>query len=233
MDTNLLNEWKTKHLDKGYTGFIADGIVNKDKWDKSSAKICFLLKEAYTTQDSVDLCRWLDDNHHPRLWHTVSDWVYALQNVTETDIPPFTEIDSNETERLRTIAIVNIKKSNGTANSDFSELLKFAQDDFEFIKKQIQEISPNIIVCGNTEYFFQIVYGAKTNEKEEIIGNCTYRGTEIDHRIMHEKGFIWANDTLIMNVCHPANRFSRMGKYYAFAALYQQALREKNSYIDR
>lgn len=217
LKTDLQHQWRNKHIEKGYGKFIYDGIVDLEEWAKSSKKVCFFLKEAYLKSDSEygDLCEWLKDGNVKRMWHTVSDWVFALNKIEVSLIPSYNEIDDNESERIKTISVVNIKKSEGYSNSKNDNLISFVEEDARFIKQQIEDIAPKIIVCGNTTYFFQIAVG---NE---------FKGFEINYDQLNLKGFFWAGDTLIIDFCHPANRFDRMGKYYAFAALYQQALKEK------
>ena len=237
LETDILIQWKQRHLEKHLkthddrnVGFIYDGIVDIDEWSKTTKKrACFFLKEAYMkdVREETDLCEWLCNGNVIKLWHTVADWVYAVQNVTTNFIPAYTDIDSYELARIKSSAVVNIKKSNGTPVSNDADLMKYVTDDADLIQKQLYEIAPEIIVCGNTTYFLELVFGAKTDEKGLIVENANYNGFEIDHKELNRKGFYWAGDTLIIDFCHPANRFDRMGKYYAFAALYQQALKEK------
>ncbi|MBQ8027208.1 MAG: hypothetical protein IJ261_03725 [Clostridia bacterium] len=229
MKSKTLDKWFERHREKGYKKFIYDGIVNEDEWEKSDVKVCFFLKEAYLlgSEESADLCRWLDQGLNKRMWHTVADWIFALESVTDSSIPSFDFIpksDSEETARIKSCAIINIKKSDGKPNSEKNDLLDFLKEDSDLIREQFEEIKPEIIVCGNTAYFFQIAFGAEVNSKGSLISNAKYNGVEIDRNELGRKGFVSAGDKLIIDFCHPANRFDRMGKYYAFSTLYQQAL---------
>lgn len=230
--TQTQEEWKTRHQNKGLNKFIYDGIVNEDLWAASNKKIMFLLKEAYLKNNETEgnLCKWFNEGPIWKMWKVVSDWIFAMQNVTVDNIPAYHSFDYNDsdasTERVRSISVVNIKKSEGQTSSDYNDLMNFAENDSDMIQRQIAEISPKIIVCGNTGYYFEIVYGAEF-EKNKIKSNAVYNGYEIDHNEFDNKKFVWAGDTLIIDFCHPANHFHRQGKYYALAALYQQALKEK------
>ena len=230
--TATQDEWKSRHQEKGLSKFIYDGIVNENLWANADKKITFFLKEAYLREDVSEgnLCGFLNKWSVWRMWKVVSDWIYALQNVTVNTIPAFHLFDYNNSEasseRVRSIAVVNIKKSEGQTSSDYNDLMNFAENDSDMIQRQIAEINPEIIVCGNTGYYFEIVYGAKF-EKNKIITNAKYNGYEIDHYEFDKKKFVWAGNTLIIDFCHPANHFHRQGKYYALSALYQQALKEK------
>ena len=229
-NNELLNKWRDSHLKRGYTKFIYDGIVNKESWDAADKKICFFLKEAYLKDDveTADLCDWLNKYDLWRMWWVVSDWIYGIENTTSISISAFDEKLLNEktpaNKRVRSAAIINIKKSNGNTNSEHEDLETFANNDKELIKQQFSEIDPQIIVCGNTGYYFETVFGYDP----ETANSCAeYNGTKINHEIFNQKGYAWAGNTLIIDFCHPSNRFMRMGKYYAFCALYQQALIEK------
>lgn len=231
--TDLQKKWHKYHKSKGLSKFIYDGIVNEDLWAASNKKIMFLLKEAYlkNNETEANLCKWFNEGPIWKMWWTVSDWVYALQNVTSEWIPAYYDFSYNNhdeaTERIRSSAVVNLKKSEGESNTDFNNLMKFVDNDKDYIKAQILEINPEIIVCGNTHYCLEVVFDAERDNKGTIIKPANYKGFTFAHDDLENKGFAWAGDTLIINFCHPANRFDRMGKYYALSALYQQALKEK------
>ena len=226
----LLDQWREHHLKQGYQKFIYDGIINQDLWRSAEHKICLFLKEAYLKDDAptADLCNWLNKYDLWRMWWVVSDWIYGIENTTATSISAYNEKLLNEKKsannRIRSAAIINIKKSNGKSGSEHEDLQTFAQNDKEFIKKQFKEINPKIIICGNTRYYFEIVFGY---DPENGNSCAEYNGITISHENFNKKGYIWAGDALIIDFCHPSNRFMRMGKYYAFCALYQQALIEK------
>lgn len=231
--TDLQKQWQKEHQEKGLSKFIFDGIVNETFWNESNKKIMFFLKEAYILGDDLEgnLCKSLNKWYIWKMWWVVSDWVYALNNVTLESIPAYYNFDYNDhweaTKRVRSISVVNVKKSEGKPNSEFDDLMGFVKNDKEYIAKQVEEINPEIIVCGNTDYYFEYVFEAELDKKGRIISNATYNGYEVDHNKFKEKGFAWAGNTLIIDYCHPANHFNRQGKYYALAALYQQALKEK------
>lgn len=150
------DEWKERHQNKGLNKFIYDGIVNESLWIESPKKIMFFLKEAYLKDEVSEgnLCSFLNKWSVWRMWKVVSDWIYALQNVTETSIPSFHSFDYNNSDestcRVRSISVVNLKKSEGKTSSDYSDLLNFIQQDKDLIQRQIEEINPEIIICGNT-----------------------------------------------------------------------------------
>ena len=231
--TELQKQWQKEHQEKGLGKFIFDGIVNENLWAVSDKKILFLLKEAYLKGKETEgnLCKWFNEGPIWKIWWVVSDWIYALQNVTLENIPAYYDFNYNDSEestkRVRSSAVVNLKKSEGKSNTDFDNLMKFVENDKEYIKAQILEINPDIIVCGNTHYCLEVVFDARRDEKGSIESNAIYNGYPFNHSELENKGFVWVGNTLIINFCHPSNRFDRQRKYYALAALYQQALKEK------
>lgn len=224
-------KWHESHKSRGLSRFIYDGIVNEELW-AMSPKICFFLKEAYLKDDKeyASLNEWFKDYDVWRMWWVVSDWIYGIENTTVTSIPAFdaAELDKVETanKRIRSSAVINTKKSNGNTTSNHEDLMEYVDKDRTFIINQFKEVSPEIIVCGNTGYYFEIIFGYDP-QKEDT--HAKYNGVEINHNDFNEKGYVWAENVLIIDFCHPANRFMRMGKYYAFCALYQQALKEKEN----
>lgn len=152
----LFKEWKKVAHHKGNI-FVEDGIIDYDKWTKSK-KILFLLKEAYSEEGSVGDWKlsylincnednWVENNKH---YFMLSMWSFVLSS-PETPLPDYLhEIFSQGYEYLLSSAVINIKKSNGASTSSDSDIRKYAQLDKEFLKKQIEIISPEIILCGNT-----------------------------------------------------------------------------------
>ncbi len=80
---------------------------------------------------------------------------------TESHIPKFPttneeyEICKNS---LLNSAIVNIKKSNGHSSSDFEDLGNYLKEDIFLLKEQIENIDPDIILCGNTFEFLKMIF---------------------------------------------------------------------------
>ena len=84
----------------------------------------------------------------------------------------------------------------------------YAEEDREYIKKEIELIKPKIILCGNNCSLLKIVY------------------PEMDLDELHEDHCIIFNDTIILDYYHPANHYPNFVNYYAVAGIYQQALKK-------
>ena len=203
--------------------FIADGIVNETVWNFSEKKrILFVLKEAYGSDWGENtLASWLKTLHPTvSIWPTVAKWVYGLQNTTKTYIPRYVDklTPQQHNECLEQIAVLNIKKSNGDTGSVHDEICKYAEYDREEIKKEIELIDPDIVVCGNTfGILYEIVY-----EQEPLRGDAAsdnwYYYKNLDGK-----------ERLYLDVYHPSNRWPELMNYYTVTNIYQQALIEKSA----
>lgn len=228
----LFDKWESKYPDKC---FVYDGIVNLEEWGQQKLKICFLLKEAYTEDEKNyfrwSLSEWLNDEIDSVIntWDIVPLWVYGILNTTETSIasyPGGDALDKNTKHNLlKRIAAVNVKKAGGSKNSDWYDLVKYAVDDKEFLKEQLETINPDVILCGSTYDFLRVVYGATYDAERKRIKD--------DGKIPNDftdKGFFIMNDkTIVIKYYHPQNHFPSKVNYYAVCAIYQQALKELNS----
>ena len=221
----LMNEWSENHYSKRLRNFISDGAVNADVYEKSSPKICFFLKEAYSKNDNGDWCLtdWLNNGALTRMWSAVAEWTYGIRNTTTTNICPKPHLASQEkTDLLKSIAVVNIKKSNGNVKSDYADLLDYAKTDLKFLKRELDILKPDVIVCGNNSSLLRLIYGAKIQDENRISS-----GGLIDADFMRKNGFAFIDSQIIIDYYHPANQYPSVLNYYTICGLYQQALKRK------
>ena len=157
----LFNNWKNLQHHKN-KGFVSDGIVDFDKW-RYSNKILVLLKEAHGGKeyDGKDWSLanlidcgdrdWIKKNQHYKM---LSMWLYVLNNTTKEKYPKSINLDKLDEayEYLLSSAVINIKKCCGKSISDDNEIYNYAIKDKELLIKQIELISPKIILCGKTCY---------------------------------------------------------------------------------
>ncbi len=225
----FLDEWKRE--DKG-KHFIRDGIVNVDRWFEQKTKICFLLKEAYTEEDDFRLNEWLNNDEKSVIntWLSVSLWVDGILKTNENLIPEYHK--SNKLNKkakhnlLQKIAVINIKKSNGMPKSDWYDLVEYAIRDKDKLKKQLEFIKPDVIVCGNTYDFLRVIYGTEYDKKKKKL----VKGTGAIPEDTTDKGyFITEDKTIVLKYYHPQNHFPSRLNFYTICCLYQQALKELNN----
>lgn len=216
----LFREWEADNLNHGNNHFIDDGIVNESVWAEQKVKICFFLKEAYLSdEDKKNGLKWnlvkdtLNNGIIKKMWHSVAEWTYGVLNTTETVIPVYHNLTYEEKgDALRKIAVVNVKKSDGKPGSSWDNLVEVVNRDKCFIRKEIEIIKPDVLICGNNASLLRTIYDDKLTESEQL-----------------EKGdFGWIDDMLIIDFYHPANLFPKFMNYYTLCAIYQQALKERS-----
>jgi hypothetical protein len=163
--TKLFAEWKELKHHKN-KGFVTDGIVDFGKWNKSK-KILVLLKEAYGDKEDWNLSYLIDGDKQWRknnpLYRTLSMWLYVLNNTTISYIPKNLTDEQLEVadNYLLSSAVINIKKSFGKSSSSANDIYKYSVKDKYFLKKQIELISPQIILCGYTAHpLLKGIYGS-------------------------------------------------------------------------
>lgn len=221
----LMKEWSESHRQRKWTTFISDGVVNENKYLTSRPKICFFLKEAYSKEPAGDwsLTEWLSEGAMTRMWSTVAEWTYGLTHTTSSSIPHRPQLSAAEkTELLQSIAIVNVKKSNGAVQSDYHDLLQYADADREFLKRELSILKPDIIVCGNNSSMLRLLYGATIQQNGKVSSNG-----DIDYAFMNKNGYALLGNQIILDFYHPANQYPAIMNYYTVCSLYQQALNLK------
>lgn len=230
-ETELFELWKAKkpksvkYQDETFfinhkNVFISDGIVNKEVWNSHNAKkILYVLKEAYGENEDWSLTKWiLQRKPSSSVWKRVIEWTYGIQNTNADRIARYSsDIYELNTDLFNQIAVVNLKKSDGKSSSNYKEIAAYALADKAEIKKQMEIIAPDIIVCGSTFSALNSVYDDKIRPKELYCDNWFYY-----------TNIISGKKTLVIDYYHPANHYPALVNYYAVTNIYQQAL--LNSY---
>lgn len=168
----LFDEWAKKHAEKlstaapyfmpeqeqPYGGFVRDGIVNLDSWKKQKVRICFVLNEAGGRigmehyPEGHDLAaEWNERGSFSKFMFKLAVWTQAIRDAFN---PPGTyskaEVSKIRDELIRSIAVVNIKKSDGQRRSDYKLLQNFASEDYAELRRELEIVNPNVIVfCEN------------------------------------------------------------------------------------
>ena len=218
---NLMDEWRMQPKHVNHV-FNYDGIVNEKAWnDEKNKKIMFFLKEAYhnekdearykeQTKEKYSLTDELNEIKPWKLWKKVAIWTAAINNTDANGTLKYSEtaIRNVEHDLIKSIAVVNVKKSDGKNPSEYANLKDYADSDHEYIKKEIELIKPRVILCGNNCSLLEKVY------------------PDMDQNLLHEDHYIIFNDTIILDYYHPANQYPNFVNYYAIAGIYQQALKK-------
>ena len=162
----LFEKWKQARPEYEVEGkrFTIDGIADYDAWEKSKPKILFLLKENH--DEEYEPCWGITVDSKP--WSlNIARWRQILIELFR-DISKeisFEIVDLPET--IDDIAMVEVKKLNeGKKVSSNSDIMKYAKRDNKFLKEQIDLINPQVVLCGNTGDFYDIIYADDSSCKE-------------------------------------------------------------------
>lgn len=117
---------------------------------ESSLKVMFVLKEVNDPDGgNWDLREFISEGARSQTWNNITRWNFGIQNMNKTI--NWKEIkDINEGQRkefLKSICAINLKKSPGIHTTNNKELSEIANEDKEFLKKQFNIYSPNLIIC--------------------------------------------------------------------------------------
>ncbi len=188
----LFDEWKAK-----YKYFSPDGIVDFYAYKNASLKITFILKETNEKEDDggYDLTEFLRDGAVGGcIWNNVSRFSAGI--ILKKDFDTVESIDENDRKQyLSPISVINLKKTPGKATSNYAEIEKFAKDDREFIKKQVDLYDPEIIICGGTGNI--------------LIKNILDLDTSSWTYVSKYLRYLVYDDKLIVDTYHPACRKSK------------------------
>ena len=153
-EEELFNKWKEKR-----ERFSADGIIDFTTYKNSKNKILFLMKEV-NSEVGFNLKEELNKGGRRATWGPLSAWVYGIINIQNNiHWNEIKELNNNlkRKELLKSICVVNIKKSSGGNVSNNKDLLTIAQEDVVFFNQQLNiyitnpSTTPDLIIgCGSS-----------------------------------------------------------------------------------
>ncbi len=199
----LFDNWKNEIHHKNEL-FIYDGVIDERLWNSVDIKILFLLKEAYHSNKSIG--SWdLISGHlkvngaKTKTFKPLGQWANGVLELKKTD--EIQELVNNKNildEALKKCSVVNLKKSAGNKKSNKSDLLKYVEDDWEkYIKKQIDSLGPDIIICCGT---WPLV-------KNKINAN------KVSERVYQGENIVY------VDYYHPAYPVPNLMKYYGLCSI--------------
>ncbi len=204
--------WKKRELHKD-AFFIADGIINKELWDKAPVKVLFIMKEAY--ESSPDDCQEWALNEYLNndlntigkpMWWSLAQWLDGINKLCDSnDVATFDEefkADSGLNLAFHSCAVINLKKSSGKSSSDVDDLAKYVEGDWELLWAQIESINPDLIICGATYPLIASKLGSPKRSAEWLY---------------HAKGYHF------VDFWHPSNQWPYKVKYYSLLSALKQS----------
>lgn len=145
---HLFTEWE-KHNPKYKGPYVKDGIINQEEWDKTTPKILFVTKEPNhrNNPQATDLRQeWNDGEHNYMFAWRIAEWTFGIYHSFKR---PFSELYGEKDSYLKYLqktAVLNIKKDAGGSTVTASTITTTFENDKDFICKQIDIISPDIII---------------------------------------------------------------------------------------
>ena len=205
----FLEDWQKRPRYKNKE-FVSDGPIDWERWNKTERRVLFLAKEVNAGESKnwslpeTIRCVWKGPMN--KIWWTAGYWAYGIHRLKRDSIPPNPKCEKlwdDVRESFLSTAVVNIKKREGGPSSDDDDLIKYVHEDGDLLKKQVESLSPNFVVCCNTWHLVKDVWSNAEKVSEQVY--------KID-------------DMLVLDFWHPANRFPDVMNYYSVLVLLQQAL---------
>ena len=113
------------------------------------------------------------------------------------------------------MAIVNIKKSNGTSLTKSKNLKFYLKKDKDLLAQQIALIKPTIIVCGYTLSSLKVIFPELNEHNKELKENHSARIK------------INGKEVLVLDCYHPSNWiYSKKQLFDMLVEVYQKTLLE-------
>lgn len=151
----LFNDWTKKRK-----AFSPDGIIDEESYLNSDPKLLFLLKEVNTKEGKkLDLKDFIRNGGRRQTWDNIARWVYGIRNIHKNlewnDIEKIKTIEQRK-EILKSICVINLKKSPGIHTTNNSQLWEVAEEDKYYLNRQFKiyfdniDSRPNLIIaCGS------------------------------------------------------------------------------------
>lgn len=184
----ILDRQKESYWDVGLDPeFIYDGPSHWDKYEESNPRIVFLAKEAHSSFAPSEP-RVVDD----RFTRNIARWAYLINaHGDSTNISVMPESDKLQ-EYYNRIAIVEVKKVNeDKKRSSPTELKDYAWKDQFYLKRQIEILSPHVVLCCGTLDYFDIIFDYTYEVEKKIYSNS-------------EVACWLVNDMLVIDFYHPS-----------------------------
>ncbi len=169
LEEQLFEQWQENRK-----GFVRDGVVSESNYLSSSPKITFILKEANDPGGGDwDLRKFVSEGGRSQTWNNITRWVHGIRNLKSIPDWSFYSEIKNEfrIEVLKSICIINLKKSPGTHTTNKATLDAVANEDKNNIKRQYAVYDADLTICGGTGDLFKSVA-----EHESFEWKTTKRG---------------------------------------------------------
>lgn len=216
-ENQMFDKWRTCFPIEMQSTFIPDGIVDESGWNCSKIKILYLLKEVNGGTD-WDEREYLANYtcvgaYNSQTINTLIRWQYGIAHsvADETWDEIYRKTDNKNIQRdmLSEIGLVNLKKIAGGGIVDWKNFDYYfaSETNRTFLKEQLGLYAPDIVICGGTAYYLNLLYEIDNNDWLE-----TSRGVR----------YLRRDNTVYIDFCHPNNRGPKNMIYYGLVDALQE-----------
>lgn len=193
---NLLNEWSSARKEYDTKdGFTWDGPSDWENYFAQKPRILFVTKEAHSEYNPDTPIDKINGAFHLNL----ARWKYAIKSLYDNPNKSLEFLEDSELRKYSNnnnddIALVEIKKFNeNNKKSSDDHILEFAKRDKDFLKRQIDLISPQVVVCCSTIDSYDVIY--EDSRQDELLSD------------INKKVQCWRQDNnrLIVDFYHPSH----------------------------
>lgn len=213
-ENELFKKWP-----KNNKGFVKDGVVDEICYNRSRSKILFVMKEANDPKGGEwDLRKYIRDKGElGRTLGNISKWVHGIRNLTSQLNWLKLENISNDQRKeiLKSICVMNLKKSPGGYITDNDLLSKSTLEHKVHLREQFELYEPDIIICCGSitaDLFHHIIFDRNPS------WDMTSRGIRF---------FKFQPYKIVISYSHPAARVQDCLLYYGLIDAVKEILKNK------
>jgi len=190
---------------------IVDGIINIDQYIKAKYRILWVLKEPYSNIGGWNFQDYLskrdieskkgkkNDPLKKMIWKKIFYSTYGLLHldIDYDNIPEVTDASVYGTGEQ--IAYINLKKTGGGSSSKYDIICDAYKRNEEILFDQIIAYDPNIIIFGNTLFYFD------SSKMEKICWNINPSNKQyVDKMTGNTTYYVTSNERLCIHTNHPS-----------------------------
>jgi len=148
-EESLFTQWRQLCPD-----LVTDGVIDERLYMVSNPKILLIIKEVNDKGGgNWDLREFVRNGGRPQTWENVTRWLIGIRRLSEDirwkELEKITELQRRD--ELKSIAVMNLKKSPGGHTTIPEQLHSAAARDRELLAEQFSIYSPDLIICCGTD----------------------------------------------------------------------------------
>jgi len=199
-----------------FKGLMVDGILDYSRYKKANTKILWLFKEAFNGDDTIKYYSdYVASDHFdfetkalPAAPNLLKRMMYVNYGILKGNFLKWDDMDNyDENEEVydafKAAAIINLKKVPGGTQSNMSEINRYFIRDKEIIKKQIDFINPDLIICGGVFDIIKNEFDLE-NYDSKIGESGFYKDGRLFIKVYHPSYFIMREEQYVDEVLNIA-----------------------------